>query len=188
MAALLWHEAAVAAPSAWVRRKPAVSIVGTIEHGFVAGLAGRGARTVIATAMPVRGTVPQLHDGLPPRTEIRSSLVTAISDTDITLISAGCGRAIFRAVGHSLCLKPGYHAVLALGAASDLVLAQLIGDLSSASGKSMGPDFGVCHDPSGCLEDWEPRSVSACDRRAAETVRSIYPDAVRVRFETLDAV
>ncbi len=185
MAALRSHEAAVAAPTAWVRRKPAVSIIGAIEHGFVAALVERGVRTVIAGCMPVHGSPPSRHDGL-PRVEIRHSLVTAICDTDITFIEAGCGPAISRAVGHSLCLKPEYHAVLALGAIPDAVLAQLVVDLSVASGKSMGPDFGFCHDAGCGFGDCAPRRVLACDRRAAETVRSIYPEALRVHFDTLD--
>ena len=174
--------------SPWVRIKPAVSFMGTAPSlAVVASLAASGVRVVMieGASSPrspcrdgsaCRTALRSRHDGLMPRND-GDSLIAALLDTSVTVIAAPI-RAAARSLGLVLALKNGYHAVLAIGA-SGIDPAGIAAEIATASGKTLGPDFGLCCDcepqrfTSGKYWNAEIGLVSS-DRRAYETVRATY--------------
>ena len=155
----------------WVRLKPAVSFVGA-GPGFavVTALGRAGVRAV--TVDREQPSVPSRHDGRLPQTQ--TGLITALFDTSITVVGSPV-RANARMLGLILALKSQYHAALILG--SELDPALIAYEIETASGRTVGPDFGLCCDPSpliSAVTSDAPRVLQASDRRAFTLVATFY--------------
>ncbi|MCH9808675.1 MAG: nucleotide sugar dehydrogenase [Alphaproteobacteria bacterium] len=123
------------------------------------------------------------------------NLVAAVMQTDVTMISVGtptaddgsCDlsfvRKASRAIGQAISMKSSYHViVLRCSVPPGTTLDVVAPEIEKASGKRLGPDFGVCFNPEFLREGVAvadffapPKTVvGASDERAAETVSSIY--------------
>ena len=123
------------------------------------------------------------------------NIVAAVLDTDVTFLSVGtptaadgsCDltyvRAASRGIGQAIAMKSSYHVVVLRcsvppGTTMDVVAREI----ETASGKQLGPDFGICFNPEFLREGVAvadffapPKTVvGASDARAAATVTGIY--------------
>ncbi|MBU1211435.1 MAG: nucleotide sugar dehydrogenase [Alphaproteobacteria bacterium] len=133
-----------------------------------------------------------VEDGLIAATD---NLVAAVLQTDVTLISVGtptaddgsCDltfvRKASRAIGQAIAMKSYYHVVvLRCSVPPGTTLGVVAHEIEKASGKKLGPDFGVCFNPEFLREGVAvadffapPKTVvGASDSRAASTVSAIY--------------
>lgn len=165
----------------WVRVKPSVSFIGTGPDLEIATLLeAAGVRTVTVERQPRPS--PSLrchHDGRLPQDQTGTGLITAVFDTSITVISEPL-RATARMLGLVLAMKSQYHVVLVAGAYLDP--GEVAREIEAASGRSVGPDFGVCCDADADF-DRRPhldgsarreRVALSSDRRAFESVAALY--------------
>lgn len=192
--------------------KPAISVVGLGYVGAVsmACLSHLGFRMVgVDIALD---KVEMINSGRSPIVEDRlgelleegvdggliaatDNLVAAVMQTDVTLISVGtptaddgsCDltfvRKASRAIGQAIAMKKSYHAVvLRCSVPPGTTLDVVAPEIEKASGKKLGPDFGVCFNPEFLREGVAvadffapPKTVvGASDERAAATVSAIY--------------
>ncbi|MFN3868055.1 MAG: UDP-glucose dehydrogenase family protein [Hyphomicrobiaceae bacterium] len=124
-----------------------------------------------------------------------TNLVAAVLDTDVTFLSVGtptaadgsCDltyvRQASRGIGQALAMKSGYHVVvLRCSVPPGTTLDVVTKEIETASGKSLGKDFGICFNPEFLREGVAvadffapPKTVvGASDARASLTVSSIY--------------
>lgn len=143
------------------------------------------------------------------RIDATQNIVAAVLETDVTFLSVGtptsadggCDftyvRAASRAIGQALAMKDGYHVVvLRCSVPPGTTLDVVVPEVETASGKSLGKDFGVCFNPEFLREGVAvadffapPKTVvGASDKRAEATVSGIY-GAVddRVIFTSIEA-
>jgi GDP-mannose 6-dehydrogenase len=123
------------------------------------------------------------------------NLVAAVLDSDVTFLSVGtptaadgsCDltyvRAASRGMGQAIALKSSYHVVvLRCSVPPGTTLDVVAKEIETASGKKLGPDFGICFNPEFLREGVAvadffapPKTVvGASDARAARTVTAIY--------------
>jgi GDP-mannose 6-dehydrogenase len=123
------------------------------------------------------------------------NLVAAVLETDVTFLSVGtptspegsCDltyvRQASRAMGQAISMKDGYHVVvLRCSVPPGTTLDVVAKEIEGASGKKLGPDFGVCFNPEFLREGVAvadffapPKTVvGASDARAAEVASGIY--------------
>ncbi|MEO1207123.1 MAG: nucleotide sugar dehydrogenase [Pseudomonadota bacterium] len=192
--------------------KPAISVVGLGYVGAVsmACLSHLGFRMVGVDVC--NDKISSINEGRSPIVENRlgdllaegvkaerisatDNLVAAVLDTDVTFLSVGtptsrdgsCDltyvRQASRAIGQALAMKDTYHVVvLRCSVPPGTTLDVVAEDVAKASGKTLGPDFGVCFNPEFLREgvavadffDPPKTVVGASDQRAAETVSAIY--------------
>lgn len=129
------------------------------------------------------------------RIDATQNLVAAVLDTDVTFLSVGtptakdggCDftyvRQASRAIGQAIAMKSGYHVVvLRCSVPPGTTLDVVVPEIEMASGKKLGPDFGVCFNPEFLREGVAvadffapPKTVvGASDERAQRTVTGIY--------------
>lgn len=127
--------------------------------------------------------------------EATQNLVAAVLDTDVTFLSVGtptskdggCDftyvRAASRAIGQAIAMKSNYHVVvLRCSVPPGTTMDVVVPEIEAASGKTLGPDFGVCFNPEFLREGVAvadffapPKTVvGASDARAERTVTDIY--------------
>ncbi len=206
--------------------KPAISVVGLGYVGAVsmACLSHLGFRMVGVDI--AANKVDLINSGRSPIVENRledllgegveggliaatDNLVTAVLQTDVTMISVGtptandgsCDLTFVRKasqeIGQAIAMKSSYHAVvLRCSVPPGTTLDVVAPEIEKASGKKLGPDFGVCFNPEFLREGVAvadffapPKTVvGASDDRAASTVSGIY-EAVdkRVIFTSIAA-
>ena len=192
--------------------KPSISVVGLGYVGAVsmACLAHLGFRMVGVDVSPEK--IKAIGEGRSPIVEERlgqlladgvneglisatANLVGAVLETDVTFLSVGtptsaegsCDltyvRAASRAIGQALAMKDAYHVVvLRCSVPPGTTLDVVVPEVEAASGKRLGPDFGVCFNPEFLREGVAvadffapPKTVvGANDERAARTVTGIY--------------
>jgi len=129
------------------------------------------------------------------RIDATQNLVAAVLDTDVTFLSVGtptakdggCDftfvRQASRAIGQAIGMKSSYHVVvLRCSVPPGTTLDVVVPEIELASGKRLGPDFGVCFNPEFLREGVAvadffapPKTVvGASDLRAESTVSAIY--------------
>ncbi len=192
--------------------KPAISVIGLGYVGAVsmACLSHLGFRMVGVDVS--REKVEAIKEGRSPIVEDRlgellnegvksglidatQNLIAAVLDTEVTFLSVGtptskdggCDftyvRQASRAIGQAIGMKSGYHVVvLRCSVPPGTTLDVVVPELEMASGKKLGPDFGVCFNPEFLREgvavadffDPPKTVVGASDTRAETTVSAIY--------------
>jgi hypothetical protein len=172
--------------SRWVKYSPAVSVfpLGQALQNVSSRLSQHGMRTVeIGVGTP---SIPErLTDAAPA-----SHWLSALLDTTVTFIGAGSiqdpdpssmdwsEQDTIQSMGTALAKKDGYHVVIVAGQSTTITsMAKIAALLELWSGKTLGPDFGLCSDDMGWLSPAQLPAASrvlASDRRAAETVRALY--------------
>ncbi|MGD9785561.1 MAG: nucleotide sugar dehydrogenase [Hyphomicrobiaceae bacterium] len=192
--------------------RPSVSVVGLGYVGAVsmACLADLGFRMVGVDVS--REKVEAIRAGRSPIVEARlpellqlgvesglidatQNLVAAVLETDVTFLSVGtptsedgsCDltyvRQASRAIGQAIGMKSSYHVVvLRCSVPPGTTLDVVALEVEKASGKRLGPDFGICFNPEFLREGVAvadffapPKTVvGASDARAAATVTGIY--------------
>ncbi len=190
----------------------AISIIGLGYVGAVstACLAGLGHRVIgcdvdtIKTAQIAEGVSPIHEEGLGEllANGVEAELITsttnvaeAVAATDITFVSVGtptsedggCDyryiRSAAQAIGEGLRNKGEYHVVvMRCSVPPATTLNVMVPEIESASGLTMGEDFGVCFNPEFLREgtaiadfDVPPKTViGANDDRAADILRRVY--------------
>ncbi|MEO1543004.1 MAG: nucleotide sugar dehydrogenase [Pseudomonadota bacterium] len=192
--------------------KPAISVVGLGYVGAVsmACLSHLGFRMVGVDVC--NDKISSINEGRSPIVEERlgellsegvaverisatDNLVAAVLDTDVTFLSVGtptsadgsCDltyvRQASRAIGQALAMKDTYHVVvLRCSVPPGTTLDVVAEEVATASGKALGPDFGVCFNPEFLREgvavadffDPPKTVVGASDEAAANTVSAIY--------------
>jgi GDP-mannose 6-dehydrogenase len=137
------------------------------------------------------------------------NLVAAVLETDVTFLSVGtptakdggCDftyvRAASRAIGQALAMKSTYHVVvLRCSVPPGTTIDVVVPEIEQASGKKLGPDFGVCFNPEFLREGVAvadffapPKTVvGASDSHAERTVVDIYEAVDRnVIFTNIEA-
>lgn len=151
-----------------------------------------------------------LQDGVANgRIDATQNLVQAVLTTDITFLSVGtptsedgsCDlgyvRQASRAMGQAIAMKDTYHVVvLRCSVPPGTTLDVVATEIAAASGKELGPDFGVCFNPEFLREGVAvadffapPKTVvGASDDRAARAVRDVYQTIdERVIFTSIEA-
>ncbi len=129
------------------------------------------------------------------RIDATQNLISAVAGTDVTFLSVGtptskdggCDftyvRQASRAIGQAIALKSEYHVVvLRCSVPPGTTLDVVVPEIETASGKKLGPDFGVCFNPEFLREGVAvadffapPKTVvGASDARAERTVTAIY--------------
>lgn len=127
--------------------------------------------------------------------EATQNLVAAVLETDVTFMSVGtptsadggCDftyvRQASRAIGQALAMKSSYHVVvMRCSVPPGTTLDVVVPEIEKASGKTLGPDFGVCFNPEFLREGVAvadffapPKTVvGASDARAEAMVTAIY--------------
>ena len=192
--------------------KPSISVVGLGYVGAVsmACLAHLGFRMVGVDVSPEK--VSAIREGRSPIVEERlgelleegvasgritatENIVAAVLSSAVTFLSVGtptspdgsCDltfvRHASRAMGMGLAMKESYHVVvLRCSVPPGTTLDVVAKEIEAASGKRLGPDFGICFNPEFMREGVAvadffapPKTVvGASDSRAEETVSSIY--------------
>ncbi len=192
--------------------KPAISVIGLGYVGAVsmACLSHLGFRMVGVDIS--REKVDAINEGRSPIVEERlgelleegvanrrisatQNLVSAVFETDVTFLSVGtptskdggCDftyvRQASRAIGQAIAMKTGYHVVvLRCSVPPGTTLDVVVPEIELASGKKLGPDFGVCFNPEFLREGVAvadffapPKTVvGASDALAERTVTAIY--------------
>jgi hypothetical protein len=165
----------------WVRVKPSISFIGTAPDLEVATvLEAAGVRTVTVERQPRPSpSARSQHDGRLPQDESGTGLITAVFDTSITVIGEPL-RATARMLGLVLAMKSQYHVVLVAGAS--LEPGEVAREIETASGRTVGPDFGVCCDPEANFDrrphrdgsDRRERVALSSDRRAFQSIAALY--------------
>ena len=191
---------------------PSISVIGLGYVGAVsmACLAHLGFRMVGVDISPLRvnairnGSSPIVEDRLEEllsegvghgRIEATHNLVAAVLDTDVTFVSVGtptaedgsCDltyvRQASRAIGHAIGMKSSYHVVvMRCSIPPGTTLEVVVPEIEAASGRRLGPDFGVCFNPEFLREGVAvadffapPKTViGASDGRAEAVVSRIY--------------
>ena len=123
------------------------------------------------------------------------NLVAAVLETDVTFLSVGtptspdggCDltyvRAASRGIGQAIAMKSTYHVVvLRCSVPPGTTMDVVVKEIETASGKALGPDFGICFNPEFLREGVAvadffapPKTVvGASDVRAERTVTAIY--------------
>ncbi len=204
-------EAAAPAPDRDVEM-PAISVIGLGYVGAVsmACLSHLGFRMVGVDLSPEK--VDAIRAGRSPIVEERlgellaegvaegriaatDNLVAAVLQTDVTFLSVGtptaddgsCDltfvRQASRAIGQAIAMKDSYHVVVLRCSVPPGTTLDVVGpEIERASGKRLGPDFGVCFNPEFLREgvavadffDPPKTVVGASDERAAARVSGIY--------------
>lgn len=121
--------------------------------------------------------------------------VTAVRDTDITMISVGTPTAedggcdtryisaAARNIGEALRLKDTYHLiVMRCSVPPGTTLDLVVPEVEKMSGKKLGKDFGLCYNPEFLREgtavadffDPPKTVIGASDERAAQTLADLY--------------
>lgn len=132
---------------------------------------------------------------------VLSSAVTFLSVGTPTSPDGGCDltfvRQASRAMGIALAMKETYHVVvLRCSVPPGTTLEVVAREIEAASGKRLGTDFGICFNPEFMREGVAvadffapPKTVvGASDRRAEETVSSIYASIDdKVIFTSIEA-
>jgi GDP-mannose 6-dehydrogenase len=194
------------------QEKPAISVIGLGYVGAVsmACLSHLGFRMVGVDI--AREKVDAIREGRSPIVEERlgellaegvrnglieatQNLVAGVLETDVTFLSVGtptskdggCDftyvRQASRAIGQAIALKSSYHVVvLRCSVPPGTTLDVVVPEIEMASGKKLGPDFGVCFNPEFLREGVAvadffapPKTVvGASDVRAERTVTAIY--------------
>jgi GDP-mannose 6-dehydrogenase len=129
------------------------------------------------------------------RIDATQNLVAGVMQSDVTFLSVGtptskdggCDftyvRQASRAIGQAIAMKDGYHVVvLRCSVPPGTTLDVVVPEIEQASGKKLGPDFGVCFNPEFLREgvavadffDPPKTVVGASDARAEKTVAAIY--------------
>lgn len=195
-----------------MRERPSISVVGLGYVGAVsmACLADLGFRMVGIDVSNDKveaircGRSPIIEDRLGELLEqgvanglidATQNLVAAVLDTDVTFLSVGtptsedgsCDltyvRHASRAMGQAIAMKDSYHVVvLRCSVPPGTTLDVVAEEIETASGKKLGPDFGICFNPEFLREGVAvadffapPKTVvGASDDRAAATVTGIY--------------
>lgn len=193
---------------------PGISVIGLEQAGVVAVacLAHLGFPVIGVdiradrTAEILDGNAPEhdpklerlLLDGVRDgRIQTRQNAITAVLDTDVTLLTADCTRVApgtgrggrpemlvhtSRAIGQALAMKRGYHVIVVAGVAQrGSLLETVVPELERASGKQLGEDFGLCCMPSfgrpqtTVYDFYSPTRtvVGTSDKRAASAVAGI---------------
>ena len=195
-----------------VETKPAISVIGLGYVGAVsmACLSHLGFRMIGVDVS--REKVDSIKAGKSPIVEERlgelladgvrtgridatQNLVAGVLQSDVTFLSVGtptskdggCDftyvRQASRAIGQAIALKDGYHVVvLRCSVPPGTTLDVVAPEIEQASGKKLGPDFGVCFNPEFLREGVAvadffapPKTVvGASDVRAERTVAAIY--------------
>ncbi|MGQ0672842.1 MAG: nucleotide sugar dehydrogenase [Hyphomicrobium sp.] len=226
MSALVSEMAARAVVPAVEPSKPAISVVGLGYVGAVsmACLSHLGFRMVgvdvshekVRSIKAGRSPIVEerlgdlLAEGVAnSRIDATQNLVAAVLETDVTFLSVGtptakdggCDfsyvRAASRAIGQALAMKSSYHVVvLRCSVPPGTTMDVVVPEIELASGRRLGPDFGVCFNPEFLREGVAvadffapPKTVvGASDRRAEETVTAIYGAIDQnVIFTSIDA-
>ena len=129
------------------------------------------------------------------RIDATQNLVAGVLQSDVTFLSVGtptskdggCDftyvRQASRAIGQAIAMKDSYHVVvLRCSVPPGTTLDVVVPEIEQASGKKLGPDFGVCFNPEFLREgvavadffDPPKTVVGASDARAERTVTAIY--------------
>lgn len=194
------------------QEKPAISVVGLGYVGAVsmACLSHLGFRMIGVDISKVRletiargespivenGLGDLLHEGVEKKLiSTTDNLVAATLQSDVTFLSVGTPTAVdgscdlkyvrqaSRAMGQAIAMKDSYHVVvLRCSVPPGTTLDVVAKEIETASGKKLGPDFGVCFNPEFlregvAVEDFfaPPKTVvGASDERAQKVVTSIY--------------
>ena len=219
------YDAAMPSPAATAGRPPAISVIGLGQAGVVAvgclahlgfpvvGVDIRAERN--AGMLDGNAPVPEarlerlLLDGVRGgRIRASQNLITAVMETDVTLMTAGADASIeadldqtSRAIGQALALKHGYHVVVLAGDAPHGCLETVVRPvLERASAKRLGADFGLAcmprlGHPGMTVIDFFASSrtlVGASDLRAAAAVAGIVQlvdaDAIFTTIEVAEMV
>ena len=210
--------------------KPAISVIGLGYVGAVsmACLANLGFRMVGVDVAQDKidaikaGKSPIVEDrledllgagfeaGLIDATE---NLVASVMDTDVTFMSVGtptaadgsCDltyvRQASRAIGQAIAMKDGFHVVVLRCSVPPGTTLDVVGaEISKASGKKLGADFGLCFNPEFLREGVAvadfyapPKTVvGASDQRSEAIVSRIYkeidPSVLFVSIEAAEMV
>ena len=192
--------------------KPAISVIGLGYVGAVsmACLSHLGFRMIGVDVS--REKVDAIKAGVSPIVEERlgelladgvrlgmidatQNLVAGVLQSDVTFLSVGtptskdggCDftyvRQASRAIGQAIAMKSDYHVVvLRCSVPPGTTLDVVVPEIEQASGKKLGPDFGVCFNPEFLREgvavadffDPPKTVVGASDARAQSTVTAIY--------------
>ncbi len=200
------------APTVAGQVKPAISVIGLGYVGAVsmACLSHLGFRMVGVDVS--REKVESIKEGRSPIVEERlgdllnegvkaglidatQNLIAAVLDTDVTFLSVGtptskdggCDftfvRQASRAIGQAIAMKSSYHVVvLRCSVPPGTTLDVVVPEIETASGKTLGEDFGICFNPEFLREGVAvadffapPKTVvGASDKRAEQTVTAIY--------------
>ena len=195
-----------------VGAKPAISVIGLGYVGAVsmACLSHLGFRMIGVDVS--REKVDAIKAGVSPIVEDRlgelladgvrvglidatQNLVAGVLQSDVTFLSVGtptskdggCDftyvRQASRAIGQAIAMKSDYHVVvLRCSVPPGTTLDVVVPEIEQASGKKLGPDFGVCFNPEFLREgvavadffDPPKTVVGASDARAQSTVTAIY--------------
>ena len=195
-----------------VGSKPAISVIGLGYVGAVsmACLSHLGFRMIGVDVS--REKVDAIKAGVSPIVEERlgelladgvrlgmidatQNLVAGVLQSDVTFLSVGtptskdggCDftyvRQASRAIGQAIAMKSDYHVVvLRCSVPPGTTLDVVVPEIEQASGKKLGPDFGVCFNPEFLREGVAvadffdpPKTVfGASDARAQSTVTAIY--------------
>lgn len=180
--------------------QPSISVIGLGPIGVdcIAGYAGKGYRVVGVDIDFAK--VRALKDGQSPLgeqgatliaaaarkglVEATQNIVAAVIDTDVTMLPVSGSdmafvRAASRAIGQALSLKDGYHAIVLTGFTDATGIVETVArECSTASGKRLGVDFGICISPDLWREELAgevvPRPlIRASDSRAARLVEPL---------------
>jgi GDP-mannose 6-dehydrogenase len=190
---------------------PTLSIIGLGYVGVVSVgcLAGRGFKVVGVDLDPLKvdavaqGQAPIVEQGLGELLEagVRDGLIVASRDvtdsvaaTDVTLLSVGtptsadggCDlsfvRSASRSIGEALKKKSGYHTViLRCSVPPGTTMNVAVPEIEAVSGKTLGPDFGVCFSPEflregSAVADFDDPAkivIAANDPRAEAVARQV---------------
>lgn len=206
--------------------KPSISVVGLGYVGAVsmACLAHLGFRMVgvdvsqekVAAIRAGRSPIVEERLGALLDEGVKGGLITAtenivaaVLSTNVTFLSVGtptsedgsCDltyvRQASRAMGQAIAMKDGYHVVvLRCSVPPGTTLEVVAKEIEVASGKTLGPDFGICFNPEFLREGVAvadffapPKTVvGASDRRAQDTVTAIYATIdEKVIFTSIEA-
>lgn len=189
-----------AARSPWVGVKPGISFMGPGPCLEAASALSRGGYRVVLVqpVQPLLSAMGMRHDGGVPRSQDGRDLIAAVLDTGLTVIVAGQAsgparlgagfsvRAMARALGLAIASKCHYHVALVMGP-SGIATQDLVHEIEAASGKTMGPDFGLCL-ASTAPDGKEPGElIWASDRRAAATASAVVDALARKAVVTAPA-
>jgi len=196
-----------------------ISVVGTGYVGLVSGVCLAEVGHTVTCVDVDASKVEQINNGVAPiyekgldalleknvgtRLTASTNLEQAVHDTDLSLIAVGTPfdgqqidltyiRQVAKDIGRALKTKPGYHVVVVkstvVPGTTDTVVTPL---LESASGKKVGPDFGVGMNPEflregdAVVDFMSPDRIvlGACDDRTLAVMQQLYTP-----FESVDVL
>lgn len=116
------------------------------------------------------------------RIEATQNIVAAVIDTDVTLLPVSGSDMTFvrqasRAIGQALSIKSGYHVVVLCGFVDAPGIVETVAvECSTASGKKLGVDFGICVVPEGSADEdaSDGGLIRASDSHAARWVAPLF--------------